>query len=226
MSWSDEEEDEKVDNMVSLINTNFKFTESMFVGGVTKLDVVRMSQSGNFTSKARSSKKQLALSPLNDPGYIASLVIEKIKPEFQTMDGNILEACKRVDSIEGSLVGLVHSVLGKFREEMLDSVRYLVTELTKAEGGPPLTLAQQGTNATPVRDANDVTIRNILGNISAYSTPPDSPLLSQVHYILRHCNLLQTASGSLINMGGFFCFFYPILGREFDSHIQQRRFIW
>ncbi|KAF2576078.1 hypothetical protein F2Q70_00004609 [Brassica cretica] len=202
LGWSDEEEDEKVDNMVSLINTNFKFTRSMFVGGVTKLDVGRMSQSGNFTSKAMNSKKQLALSPSNDPGYIASLVIKKINPEFQTMDGNILEACNRVDSIEGSLVGLVHSVLGKFREEMLDSVRYLVTELTKAEGGPPPTLAQQGTNATPVRDANDVTIRNILGNISAYSTPPDSPRLSQAENLTPTYNkdvLYGEAAGDNVN---------------------------
>ncbi|RID40842.1 hypothetical protein BRARA_J00854 [Brassica rapa] len=192
LGWSDEEEDEKVDNMVSLINSKFKFTKSMFVGGLTKLDVVRMSQSGNFTTKSKNSKKQLPRTPSNDPGYIASLVIEKIKPEFQTMDRNILEACKRVDSIEGSLVGLVHSVLEKFRDEMLESVRFLVSELTKGDGAAQPTLAQQGTktpatengkepdsNATPVRDTNDVTIRNILGNLSAYSTPPDSPRLSQ-----------------------------------------------
>lgn len=40
--WSNEEDDEKVDNMVYLINTNFQFTRSMFVGGATKLDVDRM----------------------------------------------------------------------------------------------------------------------------------------------------------------------------------------
>ncbi|CAG7905993.1 unnamed protein product [Brassica rapa] len=215
LGWSDEEEDEKVDNMVSLINTKFKFTKSMFVGGVTKLDVVRMSQSGNFTTKAKISKKQLARTPSNDPGYIASLVIEKIKPEFQTMDGNILEACKRVDSIEGSLVGLVHSVLEKFRDEMLESVRFLVSELTKGDGAAPPTLAQQGTKtpatengkepdsiATPVRDANDVTIRNILGNISAYSTPPDSPRLSQAENLSPTYNkegLFGEAAGDNVN---------------------------
>ncbi|KAG5400463.1 hypothetical protein IGI04_015070 [Brassica rapa subsp. trilocularis] len=207
--------DEKVDNMVSLINTKFKFTKSMFVGGVTKLDVVRMSQSGNFTTKAKISKKQLARTPSNDPGYIASLVIEKIKPEFQTMDGNILEACKRVDSIEGSLVGLVHSVLEKFRDEMLESVRFLVSELTKGDGAAPPTLAQQGTKtpatengkepdsiATPLRDANDVTIRNILGNISAYSTPPDSPRLSQAENLSPTYNkegLFGEAAGDNVN---------------------------
>ncbi|KAH0928841.1 hypothetical protein HID58_014568 [Brassica napus] len=201
--------------VVEAVPSLTEFTKSMFVGGVTKLDVVRMSQSGNFTTKAKISKKQLARTPSNDPGYIASLVIEKIKPEFQTMDGNILEACKRVDSIEGSLVGLVHSVLEKFRDEMLESVRFLVSELTKGDGAAPPTLAQQGTKtpatengkepdsiATPVRDANDVTIRNILGNISAYSTPPDSPRLSQAENLSPTYNkegLFGEAAGDNVN---------------------------
>lgn len=125
--WSDEEDDEKVNNMVYLINTNFQFTKSMFVGGLSKLDVDRMRETDNLTSKAKKSKKLPVLNTSNDPGYIASLVIEKMKPEFQTMDGNIMQACRRVDSIEGSLVGLVHSVFGKLKEEMLESVRHLVT---------------------------------------------------------------------------------------------------
>ncbi|KAL0759730.1 hypothetical protein Bca101_075880 [Brassica carinata] len=190
--WSDEEDDEKVNNMVYLINTNFQFTKSMFVGGLSKLDVDRRRETDNLTSKAKKSKKLPVLTPLNDPGYIASLVIEKMKPEFQTMDGNIMQACRRVDSIEGSLVGLVHSVFGKLKEEMLESVRHLITVLTKEEGAAPATIPHNLTNtavrqngivpdsnSSPVIEANDQTIRNILGNLSSYSTPPNSPRLSQ-----------------------------------------------
>ncbi|KAF3488288.1 hypothetical protein F2Q69_00053784 [Brassica cretica] len=155
--WSDEEDDEKVNNM-----------------------------------KAKKSKKLPVPNTSNDPGYIASLVIEKMKPEFQTMDGNIMQACRRVDSIEGSLVGLVHSVFGKLKEEMLESVRHLVTALTKEEGDAPATIEENLTNtavrqngivpdsnSSPVREANDQTIRNILGNLILYSTPPNSPRLCQ-----------------------------------------------
>ncbi|XP_009107909.2 uncharacterized protein LOC103833579 isoform X2 [Brassica rapa] len=190
--WSDEEDDEKVNNMVYLINTNFQFTKSMFVGGLSKLDVDRMRETDNLTSKAKKSKKLPVLNTSNDPGYIASLVIEKMKPEFQTMDGNIMQACRRVDSIEGSLVGLVHSVFGKLKEEMLESVRHLVIALTKEEGAAPATIEENLTNtavrqngivpdsnSSPVREANDQTIHNILGNLSSYSTPPNSPRLCQ-----------------------------------------------
>ncbi|KAG2330123.1 hypothetical protein Bca52824_001303 [Brassica carinata] len=156
--YSDEEDDEKVDNIVYLINTNFQFTKSMFVRGATKIDVERLRDSENISSKLKKPKKQPALSPSNGSGYIASLVIEKIKP---------------------------------FKEEMVESVRYLVAELTKDEDACPSRIAQKGTktatrgnanlpgsNVSPDRDANARTIRNILCNLSAYSTPPGSPRLS------------------------------------------------
>lgn len=190
--WSDDEEDEKVDNMVSLINTNFQFTSSMFVGGLTKLEVERMRECENVNSKGKKSKKHSLATSSTDPSYIASVVIEKIKPELQTVDGNIVEACRRVDAIEGSMVGLVQSVLAKFKDEMLESVRYLVTDLTKEDCDGPLRITPTGTTATirengnrtqskacVVTQANDLTIRDVLRDISAYSTPPDSPRLSQ-----------------------------------------------
>lgn len=200
--WSDEEDDQKVNNLVYLINTNFEFNMSMFVGGVTNLDVERMRELQNVTSKVKKSKKLSLLTLSNDPGYIASLVIEKkIKPEFQSMDGNIMEACKRVDSIEGSVVELVQSVLAKLKEEMLETVRNLFTALTKEEDAGPSRIPKnvtntvdrenyssrvngRGSNGCLVKEANDQTIRNILGNLSSYSTPPDSPRLSQVNRTL------------------------------------------
>lgn len=117
--WSDEEDDEKVDQMVVLINTNFVFTKSMFVGGVTKVDVDRMRESENLSSRLKKPKIQTPLNMSNDPSYIASLVIENVRPKFVAMEGTILRACERVDSFEGSIVGLVEAVLAKFKEEML-----------------------------------------------------------------------------------------------------------
>lgn len=49
LDWSDEEDDDKVNNLVYLINTNFEFNKSMFVGGVAKLDVERMRELQNVT---------------------------------------------------------------------------------------------------------------------------------------------------------------------------------
>ncbi|KAL0802259.1 hypothetical protein Bca101_057435 [Brassica carinata] len=189
--WSDEEDDEKVDHTVFLINNNFNFTKSMFVGGVSKLDVDRMRAAENVSSKLKKPKKQPAFSMSNDPGYIASIVIQNVKPQLQTMEGNILRASTRLDSIEGSLLGLVKSVFAKFKEEMLESVRCLVAEFTKGDEVGPSRIPEKGnqtpsinkgnmagSNVSHVRDANAQSIRNILANLSAYSTPPASPRLS------------------------------------------------
>ncbi|KFK23558.1 hypothetical protein AALP_AAs41881U000400 [Arabis alpina] len=42
LQWSDDEVDPKVDNLMQLINDKHIFTSDMFVGGATKLDVLRM----------------------------------------------------------------------------------------------------------------------------------------------------------------------------------------
>ncbi|KAL0701480.1 hypothetical protein Bca4012_057602 [Brassica carinata] len=177
--------------MVVLINTNFVFTKSMFVGGVTKVEVDRMRESENLSSRLKKPKIQTPLNMSNDPSYIASLVIENVRPEFVAMEGTILRACERVDSVEGSIVGLVEAVLAKFKEEMLHSVRCLVGQLTKDDEGGPSTIPEKGrntptmdngnmpgSNVTPLIDENAQSIRNILGNLSVYSTPPASPRLS------------------------------------------------
>ncbi|KAL0864187.1 hypothetical protein Bca101_043305 [Brassica carinata] len=189
--YSDEEDDDKVDNLVYLINTNFQFPKSIYVGGATKIDIDRMRDAVKVGSHLKKSKKPVVSPPQNDPGYIASLVIQNFKPEIQTMRGNIYEACQRVDSIEGSVPVLVHSVFEKLKEDLLDSVKKLVYELIKAEDVGPSSIAKN-VSKTPTMvninlpgctdgygiDESAQTIRNILGNLSAYSTPPSSPRLS------------------------------------------------
>ncbi|CAH8301211.1 unnamed protein product [Eruca vesicaria subsp. sativa] len=74
---------------------------------------------------------------------------------------------------------------------MIESVRCLVAELTKDDETGSSRIPEKathiasmdngnmpGSNVSPVRDANAQSIRNILGNLSAYSTPPTSPRLS------------------------------------------------
>lgn len=150
-------------------------TNSMFLGGLTRLDVDRLRNSETVSSKLKKPKKHQGLGSANDPGYIASLVIDKIKPEFQTMEGNILEVCKRVDSIEGSVLGLVQSVFPKFKEEMLQSVKNLVAQLTKNKEAGPSRVPEkdteigsrensnrEGSNGRLATNGNDETIGDIL----------------------------------------------------------------
>lgn len=71
----------------------------------------------------------------------------------------------------------------------------MVGQLTKDDEGGPSTIPEKGrntptmdngnmpgSNVTPLIDENAQSIRNILGNLSAYSTPPASPRLSLVSY--------------------------------------------
>lgn len=65
-----------------------------------------------------------------------------------------MQACRSVDSVEGSLVGLVQSVFAKFKDEMLEAVRYLVAELTKEEVAAPSRIAQKGINTASRENGN------------------------------------------------------------------------
>ncbi|CAA7058338.1 unnamed protein product [Microthlaspi erraticum] len=55
LSWSDDGEDEKVDNMVRLINEGFQFKSEMFVGGSKPADLVGLPPKSR--SRASKSKK-------------------------------------------------------------------------------------------------------------------------------------------------------------------------
>lgn len=111
------------------------------------------------------------------------------------MEGNILEVCKRVDCIEGSVLRLVQSVFPKFKEEMLQSIKKLVAQLSKGHEAGPSSIPEketelgrrentnrEGSNAKIATIDNDQTINNILGELSAYSTPHGSPRISLVRY--------------------------------------------
>ncbi|KAF3487196.1 hypothetical protein F2Q69_00055774 [Brassica cretica] len=87
--WSDEEHDDKVESMLHRLNSNSNFTTSNFRGGIRKHDVDRMRESCKSTSKAKKAKNVGCTSHDLDPCSIASLVIDKIEPQFDVMETNI-----------------------------------------------------------------------------------------------------------------------------------------
>ena len=189
--WSDEEEDFKVDNLVALINANHEFQTSQFRGGVRKSDVDRMRQRSKLTSKGRKSSNVQSNSERIDPGNVAALVIEKITPQLAIMDKNINSACAMVDAIEGKVVVHVDDLFVKLKEEMIKCVKDMVSAMVKdvfeGQNGPsnipsaaPPEAAALSTHSTPARDLNANTIKNVLRNLSDYSTPPRSKHMTQV----------------------------------------------
>ncbi|KAH0909150.1 LOW QUALITY PROTEIN: hypothetical protein HID58_032471 [Brassica napus] len=190
--WSDEEEDFKVDNLVALINANHEFQTSQFRGGVRKSDVDRMRQMSKLTSKGRKSSNVQSNSERIDPGNVAALVIEKITPQLAIMDKNINSACAMVDAIEGKVVVHVDDLFVKLKEEMIKCVKDMVSAMVKDvfewQNGPsnipsaaPPEAAALSTHSTPARDLNANTIKNVLRNLSDYSTPPRSKHMTQVN---------------------------------------------
>ncbi|CAN7139064.1 unnamed protein product [Brassica rapa subsp. narinosa] len=113
-----------------------------------------------------------------------------MKPRLDLLEKNQNAASSTLVEMEGRVVRQVESVLVKFKEDMINSVKDMVSGLCKdylaAHVGPqyvtpPVRNDVSGTSnhTTPVADQNEVTIRNVLRNLSDYSTPPRSTRMSQ-----------------------------------------------
>ncbi|KAL0899002.1 hypothetical protein Bca101_082963 [Brassica carinata] len=181
--WSDEEEDAKVDSLVTRIRRNQEFTISSFRGGVRTSDVERMRQASTSKLKGRKAKKVLHYAQHPDPSNLADLVIEKLTPKLEFMDTNIRSACSTVAAIEGKVVVQVDALFAKFKEEMIKCVKDMVSATCQDFGGVhhgvshiPTDVSNeaggQTSRTTPAADVHRNTIQNVLSNISAYSTPP------------------------------------------------------
>nr|VDD38076.1 unnamed protein product [Brassica oleracea] len=196
LTWSDEEDDDTVDNMVDLINANHSFQLSLYVGGLTKADVDRMREASPPATKAKRSRKHLKNPLSDDQTSIASFVIGKVQPQLDVMGNTIKQSSSTLASIEGTVITRVESVLKKFKAECLGAVESMVAVLCKDytrhpngsgvnAGGSQNAASASGIVRSPVEQANDNTINNVMQNISAYSTPPASPHNSHLIQITR-----------------------------------------
>ena len=79
VSWSDEEDDDTVDNIVDLINHKHSFQLSLYVGGLTKVDVDRMREASPPATKSKRSRKHSKNPLSHDPSGISSLVMGKVQ---------------------------------------------------------------------------------------------------------------------------------------------------
>ena len=58
LSFSDDEDDERVDKLVSLINEGSRFMNQMFEGGASKEDIARMREASEAAALAKKKKKR------------------------------------------------------------------------------------------------------------------------------------------------------------------------
>ncbi|KAG2306971.1 hypothetical protein Bca52824_026719 [Brassica carinata] len=212
--WSDEEEDAKVDSLVTRIRRNQEFTISSFRGGVRTSDVERMRQASTSKLKGRKAKKVLHYAQHPDPSNLADLVIEKLTPKLEFMDTNIRSACSTVAAIEGKVVVQVDALFAKFKEEMIKCVKDMVSATCQDFGGfimvyhifyrtPPMKPGDRQVGQLPQRMCIEI-LSKTLSNISAYSTPP------RVNHTPQEKNL--TANNKDHVESGFVCV------TPFDEH--------
>ncbi|KAF8107332.1 hypothetical protein N665_0123s0023 [Sinapis alba] len=190
--YSDEEEDETMDNIVDLIQENYKFEFSMFVGGLKKVDVDRLRDLAKPTTKTKKARTRSTKSVDTESGFVVSFVNEHIKPKLAVMETNLSQVSSRIDSIQLSVLGVVESLLEKFKEELMQTVTSIVHSSVRegqSDGNHVLlNNATPSSNCVPAnvprpsvaqQDANEKSIRNVMKNISEYSTPPSSPRQSR-----------------------------------------------
>ncbi|KAJ0233882.1 hypothetical protein HA466_0278980 [Hirschfeldia incana] len=187
---SDEEGDSRVDNLVARIRAGYEFTPSKFRGGVRQIDVARMRESRKSTSKPRSGKYVRSNGPNIQDSIVVDAVVEKLKPEFKNVDQKVGQATAAIDGLEGKVVLQVKDMFAKFKDEMIlfvkDMVRSLFSErvsgpceISRIRTNAPTEVPAGATNLAGEDAANANIIRNVISNLSEYSTPPRSNRISQ-----------------------------------------------
>lgn len=116
-AWSDDEEDENVENLVKLINEGHIFSSEMFVGGATKADVIRMRKEAEEKNAKQKAKKGCSIwkkfpifgdgdgnsSSDNSVHHIAELVACKIKKELVGLSEMVSSCSKNIEELRTKL---------------------------------------------------------------------------------------------------------------------------
>lgn len=126
LCFSDEENDDSVDKMVSLIRDGTRFTKNMFIGGATTADVKRMREEAEAAALAKKKRKrktpcQTIPTPSQAPVDVAdadSIAQDKIKVQIDRVES-------KVDDLRGSF-DLLQEVVKKHISE--NSAQLLVLQ--------------------------------------------------------------------------------------------------
>ncbi|KAG2329652.1 hypothetical protein Bca52824_000832 [Brassica carinata] len=183
LQWSDEEEDEKVNNLLTLIRKGHAFSNDMFRGGATKADVERLIEVATSNRKVKRKSIPPPTAPLHDQTSVVNIVLQHLKPEVARLEENIASvasgmkdvSCKFV-SIEDTVKSVIGPMLANFKEEVLKSVGQVLKK-EKVEGThkherglhAPTGLGTITDGQEGVGDINEEIIRNKKIHMSGYS---------------------------------------------------------
>lgn len=190
--WTDEVADIKVENLLKLINSNHVLSKDMFKGGATKSDVAKMREQSKVVGKKKETRAKETHSVEVDEDKITSIVLAILKPELTRIDGTVSAGLASVKELasqslqyKDSVLATVSGMINQMKTDIVASLAAGTAHIGSQTQQVPLytaNVSMPGTSKQPPRrevDENEKSIRNVLENISHYSTPPDSP--NRVH---------------------------------------------
>ncbi|KAL0885408.1 hypothetical protein Bca101_009390 [Brassica carinata] len=152
LGWSDEIEDNRVENMLKLIATDYGFPNLTFKGGVTKREVDKMREDQKNVSKRKQPISKKITPSVVEEEKLTSMVLSIIKPELQRIDATVASAISTIHDVSKSAAAYEESTMG--------AVEAISVGAMSGNGGP-------------VGEVNnDDIINNVLESLSEYSTPP------------------------------------------------------
>ncbi|KAL0724378.1 hypothetical protein Bca4012_038977 [Brassica carinata] len=160
--WTDDEDDVRVSNMMKLIENRFPFTSKCFVGGSTKLDVIRMREEAKAellnrkTVKPKSGLSSQAQDGL-DMDLLASMVREKLKEDFQFLHGNISTIHESANAFTETILANISEVY-VILQDSVGQIATLASEVRKLAAMVPAAPVERANTRPSAVDAATQTI--------------------------------------------------------------------
>ncbi|KAF8110962.1 hypothetical protein N665_0077s0024 [Sinapis alba] len=194
LDWSDEEEDTKVGNLMKLIKIQHPFTNDLFKGGVTKVDVIRMREEANVEAVVRKTKKQKTtphVSPETvDFDYIAAVFRAAVKEDINRLQREIMSLRESLTVFQSTLMATVL--------DTCETIKFEIASLKK-QCIPPTLPIGGGSTGAPVepqaQSAKTTTTTNAERERSVVDA--EVTIMSALHFAAEVTN--QNASPEKVN---------------------------
>ncbi|VVA92393.1 unnamed protein product [Arabis nemorensis] len=162
-AWEKETNDPKVDDMVDLINKEHEFCNSMFSGGATRADVLRMikeakeknnnvkgkkvrgrkKSSGRNVLRAQSSRPvDLASFVEGDCGAVVDIVDEKIRADINRLEMKVDDSSSQLQDLksaftilEADITAEIAQGMEKMKSEVINGINAFLDKSVGITGG-------------------------------------------------------------------------------------------
>ncbi|KAF8093370.1 hypothetical protein N665_0383s0003 [Sinapis alba] len=154
LEWSDDEEDAKVENMVTLIQQRFHFSPSNFCGGLSKLELNRLREEAKAESLNRKSSKTKTSNSSSvqdglDAGLVAAIVKDCVQENFTRISSQITILQEAFYSFQSLVLSNMKDMFDKLDENAEKMT--LLSDLARKE----YSVAPEGTHQDPTPVGSD-----------------------------------------------------------------------